>query len=58
MCTDQKYYRPTEVDILLGDYSKAKKKLGWIPAHSFDELIREMVESDILSVNQKSETNY
>ena len=44
---DSRYFRPTEVDTLLGDPSKAKKKLGWTPAISFEEMIREMVVSDI-----------
>ncbi|KAJ3410275.1 hypothetical protein HDV05_003981 [Chytridiales sp. JEL 0842] len=44
---DPKYYRPTEVDILLGDPSKAKKELGWERKTSFDELIKEMVEADV-----------
>ncbi|MCF7795384.1 GDP-mannose 4,6-dehydratase [Patescibacteria group bacterium] len=43
---DEKYFRPTEVDVLLGDYSKAKEKLGWEPETSFEELIAEMCESD------------
>jgi GDPmannose 4,6-dehydratase len=44
---DPKYYRPTEVDFLLGDASKAKQKLGWAPRTSFKELIRLMMESDV-----------
>ena len=44
---DTTYYRPTEVDSLLGDPSKAKKKLGWQPKISFDQLVKEMVESDL-----------
>jgi GDPmannose 4,6-dehydratase len=44
---DERYYRPTEVDILQGDASKARKQLGWEPKHSLDELVKEMVESDI-----------
>ena len=44
---DPRYFRPTEVDILLGDPSKAKAKLGWEPKVSFDELIKIMVEEDI-----------
>jgi len=44
---DSKYYRPTEVDTLLGDPSKAKDKLGWEPKVTFKELIKEMMESDI-----------
>ena len=41
-----KYFRPSEVDELLGDSSKARNELGWIPSHSFDDLVREMVEKD------------
>lgn len=44
---DPKYYRPTEVDFLLGDYSKAKRELGWEPEITFPELVKEMVASDI-----------
>jgi len=44
---DPKYFRPTEVDILLGDPSKAKEKLGWTPKIAFSELVREMVSADI-----------
>ena len=44
---DPKYYRPAEVDILLGDASKAKKELGWAPKVSFKELIRIMVDADL-----------
>jgi len=44
---DPRYYRPTEVDFLLGDPSKAKKALGWKPRTSFKELIRIMMDSDL-----------
>jgi len=44
---DPRYFRPTEVDTLLGDASKARKQLGWVPEISFAELVREMVESDL-----------
>lgn len=44
---DPRYFRPTEVDYLRGDPSKAKKKLGWEPRVSFDELIRMMVREDL-----------
>jgi GDPmannose 4,6-dehydratase len=44
---DPRYFRPTEVETLLGDCSKAKAQLGWHPETSFDELVREMVESDL-----------
>uniref|UniRef100_A0A2H1VFM2 GDP-mannose 4,6-dehydratase n=1 Tax=Spodoptera frugiperda TaxID=7108 RepID=A0A2H1VFM2_SPOFR len=42
-----KYFRPTEVDLLLGDPSKAKAKLGWTPRVSFDQLVKDMVEADL-----------
>jgi GDPmannose 4,6-dehydratase len=44
---DPRYYRPTEVDSLLGDASKAKEELGWFPEISLDQLIEEMVENDL-----------
>ena len=43
---DERYYRPTEVDLLVGDSSKAKKELGWECDHTLEELIEEMVWSD------------
>lgn len=44
---DPKYFRPAEVDLLVGDYSKAKKNLGWEPKIQIDELVKEMVQADI-----------
>ncbi len=44
---DPRFLRPTEVDLLMGDPSKAKEKLGWEPKTSFDELIQLMVEADV-----------
>jgi GDPmannose 4,6-dehydratase len=44
---DPRYYRPTEVETLLGDASKAKQKLGWSPKISFTELVHEMVDADL-----------
>jgi GDPmannose 4,6-dehydratase len=44
---DPKYYRPTEVDLLLGDPSKAMNKLGWKPKYDLKALVKEMVESDL-----------
>jgi GDPmannose 4,6-dehydratase len=44
---DEKFYRPAEVMILLGDATKAKEQLGWQPKVSFQELVKEMVESDL-----------
>ena len=43
---DRRYFRPAEVETLLGDASKAERELGWKPRTTFDELVREMVESD------------
>ena len=43
---DPKYFRPTEVETLLGDASKAKERLGWEPQHSFDKLVKTMVDED------------
>ena len=43
---DPRYFRPTEVETLLGDPTKAKEKLGWTPKTSLQELVREMVQSD------------
>ena len=44
---DKKYFRPTEVDILLGDYTKARKRLNWSPKISFTQLVKEMVDSEM-----------
>ena len=47
VAVDPRYFRPTEVETLLGDAGKAQRELGWMPRTSFDELVREMVESDL-----------
>jgi GDPmannose 4,6-dehydratase len=47
VAVDPKYYRPTEVDILVGDPTKAQKQLGWTPQYDLETLIKEMVHSDI-----------
>jgi GDPmannose 4,6-dehydratase len=47
VAVDPRYFRPTEVETLLGDASKARKKLGWSPRISFEELVREMVREDL-----------
>jgi GDPmannose 4,6-dehydratase len=44
---DPKYFRPTEVDLLIGDASKAKNKLGWVPEYDLADLVKDMMESDI-----------
>jgi GDPmannose 4,6-dehydratase len=48
---DKKYFRPAEVDLLIGDNSKAKKLLNWQPEISFDELIKEMIDEDSKQLN-------
>ena len=49
---DAKFHRPTEVDLLLGDSTKARKQLQWSPKVSFDELVRERVLSDVEKVQR------
>jgi GDPmannose 4,6-dehydratase len=44
---DKYYYRPTEVDLLIGDPTKAKEKLGWVPEFTLEQMVQEMVETDI-----------
>ena len=51
---DPRYYRPTEVETLLGDPTKAKEKLGWTPKTTFQQLVKEMVESDYVSAKRDS----
>jgi GDPmannose 4,6-dehydratase len=46
---DPRYFRPTEVDLLIGDASKAFNKLGWKPTYTLAELVKEMVTSDVKS---------
>ena len=44
---DERYYRPAEVDLLVGDSTKARERLGWEPQYSFDALVSEMVREDV-----------
>lgn len=48
---DPKYFRPTEVDLLIGDPSKAKAKLGWEPEYDLSALVKDMVQSDLAQIN-------
>lgn len=50
---DSRYFRPTEVDLLVGDATKARTKLGWKPEYELQELIKEMVESDLLLMRRE-----
>lgn len=52
---DERYFRPTEVEFLLGDPAKAKAKLGWTHKTGFDQLVTEMVESDLAQVKREHE---
>jgi GDPmannose 4,6-dehydratase len=51
---DPRYFRPTEVDVLLGDPTKARTKLGWHHKVPFEALVREMVEADLAAVKLES----
>ena len=53
---DPTYFRPTEVDLLVGDASKAREKLGWRPKTTFAQLIQEMVAGD-LAIARREVTN-
>ena len=53
---DERYFRPAEVDLLIGDYSKAKERLGWEPTVRFEELVRMMVDHD--RERERSEEHY
>jgi len=52
VAVDPRYFRPTEVETLLGDPSKAKAKLGWTPKVTFSELVAEMVREDLKSAER------
>ncbi len=49
---DEKFYRPAEVHVLRGDYSKARKKLGWVPKVDFEELVMMMVDADLKRIKE------
>jgi GDPmannose 4,6-dehydratase len=49
---DPAFFRPAEVDVLLGDSSKARKALGWRPEIDLDTMIREMVDADLARLRQ------
>jgi GDPmannose 4,6-dehydratase len=52
---DPRYFRPTEVDLLLGDPRKARERLGWQHKTPFDELVRDMVEADVVAVRREED---
>ncbi|MAW97100.1 MULTISPECIES: GDP-mannose 4,6-dehydratase [unclassified Leeuwenhoekiella] len=47
LAVDPKYFRPTEVDLLIGDATKAKEKLGWVPEYDLKDLVNDMMQSDL-----------
>ncbi len=51
---DERYLRPAEVDLLIGDPAKAKRKLGWQPSVTFEELVRLMVDADLAALGISS----
>ena len=55
---DSNYFRPTEVDLLIGDASKAKEKLGWTPKYTLKELVKEMVANDLETYKMSLERKY
>jgi len=54
---DPRYFRPTEVDLLIGNPAKAREKLGWTHTHTLDDLVADMVKSDLKSVMQDRDRN-
>ncbi|TAE75459.1 MAG: GDP-mannose 4,6-dehydratase [Bacteroidetes bacterium] len=48
VAVDKRYFRPTEVELLLGDATKAKEKLGWTPKHSLADLVKDMMDNDLM----------
>jgi GDPmannose 4,6-dehydratase len=52
--TDPRFYRPAEVELLMGDSSKARKELGWQPKYTFESLVREMVDADLAAAQGRT----
>ncbi|MDN3664926.1 MULTISPECIES: GDP-mannose 4,6-dehydratase [Algibacter] len=53
IAVDEKYFRPTEVDLLIGDATKAKEKLGWVPEYDLEALVKDMMSSDIMLMEKQ-----
>ena len=49
---DPAYFRPTEVELLIGDPAKARKKLGWTPTYTLDDLVKDMMEADVRAISR------
>ena len=54
---DPSYFRPTEVDLLIGDPTKAKEKLGWVPEHDLASLVKDMMKGDVLLMKKQQYLN-
>jgi len=54
---DPAYFRPTEVDLLIGDPTKAKEKLGWVPEHDLGSLVKDMMHSDVKLMQKQQYLN-
>ena len=50
---DPRYYRPTEVELLIGDATKARKKLGWVPKTRFEDLVVMMARADFEKISRR-----
>lgn len=57
VAVDEKYYRPTEVELLIGDPTKSKEKLGWIPKYDLPALVKEMVVADVALFQNQGKVN-
>ena len=57
VAVDEKYYRPTEVELLIGDPTKSKEKLGWIPKYDLSALVKEMVVADVALFQNQGKVN-
>ena len=53
VAVDPKYFRPTEVDLLIGDPTKAKTKLGWVPEYDLNGLVNDMMENDLILMTKE-----
>ena len=53
VAVDPRYYRPTEVELLVGDATKAREKLGWTPTYTLEEMVQEMVQRDLETARRK-----
>jgi GDPmannose 4,6-dehydratase len=54
---DPNYFRPTEVDLLIGDPTKAKEKLGWVPEHNLASLVKDMMQADVTLMQKQQYLN-